>query len=123
VFGMSYAGYLWANVPGLSMFGIAGFTDKGPATPDELYGELRELIWEYRSPDKLNSGRANSLLQKVDASQSRWHEKPETTAATNILEALLNEVASMMKSGVLTADEGNLLIMKANEIIAAIQPS
>jgi hypothetical protein len=29
----------------------------------------------------------------------------------------------MVKSGVLTADEGNLLTMKANEIIAAIQPS
>ena len=123
LFGKSYEGYLWANVSGLSLFGIAGLTNKAPPTPDDMYDELRELIWNYRSPDILSNGRANSLLQKVDASQSRWHEKPGTMAATNILEALIKEVTSIMRTGVLTEDEGNLLIMKANEIIAAIQPT
>jgi hypothetical protein len=30
VFGMMYEGYLWANVSGLSLFGIAGLMDEGP---------------------------------------------------------------------------------------------
>ena len=30
LFGMRYAGYVWANVSGLSLFGIAGLTDEGP---------------------------------------------------------------------------------------------
>jgi hypothetical protein len=44
-------------------------------------------------------------------------------AATNILEALVKETTSLTKSDVLTEDEENMLIMKANEIISAIQPS
>ena len=123
MFGMSYEGYLWANVSGLSLFGIAGFTDEGLPTPDELYDELRNLIAQHCSPDKLNAGRVNGLLQKVDASESRWLDKPESMAATNILEALINEVMSIMKKGLLTVDEGSLIIMKANQIIAAILPS
>jgi len=123
LFGMSYEGYLWANVSGLSLFGIAGFTDEGLPTPYELYDELRNLIAQHRSPDKLNAGRVNSLLQKVDSSESRWLEKPDTMAATNILEALIKEVTSIMKTGVLTEDEGTPLVVKAYEIIAAIRPS
>jgi hypothetical protein len=123
LFGKSYEGYLWANVSGLSLFGIAGFTNEGPPTPDDLYDELRDLIVHFRSPDKLTSGRANSLLQKIDASESRWQDKPDSMAATNILEALVKEVSSIVKTGVLTAEEGTLLMMKANQIIAAIQPS
>jgi hypothetical protein len=123
LFGMSYEGYLWANVSSLSLFSIAGFTDEGLPTPDELYDELRELIAQHRSPDKLNTGRVNSLLQKVDASENRWLGKPDSIAATNILEALISEVTSIMKKGLLTVDEGDLIIMKANQIIAAIQPS
>ena len=30
MFGMTYEGYLWANVSGLSLFGIAGLMDEGP---------------------------------------------------------------------------------------------
>jgi hypothetical protein len=123
LFGISYEGYLWANLSGLSLFGIAGFTNGGAPTPDKLYDELRVLIWQYRSPDVLNTGRANSLLQKVDASENRWQEKPDSMAATNILEALVKEVSSIMKTGVLTEQEGNTLIMKANQIMALIQPS
>jgi hypothetical protein len=120
LFGMSYAGYLWANVSGLSLFGIAGYTNAGPPTPDELYDELREIIYSLRDTGVLNPGRANSLLQKVDASQQRWQEKSEKMAATNILEALLNEAASMVRTRVLTSDQGDMIVKKANEIISAI---
>jgi len=122
LFGNSYEGYLWANVSDLPLFGIAGLTNEGPPTPDELYDELRDLIIQFRSPDKLTSGRANSLLQKVDASESRWRDKLDSVAAVNILEALIKEVSSMVKTGVLTLGEGTLLIVKANQLIAAIQP-
>jgi len=63
------------------------------------------------------------LLQKVDASQDRWHERPDSTAATNTLEALIKEVRSIVKSHVLTQAEGDLLVTKASEIIAAIHPA
>ena len=122
LFGKSYEGYLWANVSGLSLFGIAGFTNEGPPTPDEMYEELREIIIGYYDAGILNKGRANSLLQKVDASQHQWQEKGTSMAATNILEALVKEVMSMLKSGLLTGDEGEMLMAKANEIITAIRP-
>ncbi|MBN1678217.1 MAG: hypothetical protein JW880_06725 [Candidatus Thermoplasmatota archaeon] len=122
LFGRSYEGYLWANISSLSLFGIAGFTNEGLPTPDEMYDELRDIICHYRDVGILSKGRANGLLQKVDASQNRWQDKAETMAATNILEALVNEAEALVKSGTLTQDEGSLLIEKANMIIAAIQP-
>jgi hypothetical protein len=123
LFGMSYDGYLWANVSSISMFGIAGPTNQAPLTPEKMYDGLREIICHYRDNGTINKGQANSLLQKLDASQVRWLEKGGTMAATNILEAFVKEIAAMVRSGVLTGDEGDMLIMKANEIIAAIQPS
>ncbi len=121
MFGKSYEGYLWANVSSLSLFGIAGQTNETPPTPDELYDELRDLIIELRGSDKLSSGRANSLLQKVDASESHWEKRSDGPAAINTLEALIKEVASMVKTSLLTKDEGTMLVMKANQIIEAIQ--
>jgi hypothetical protein len=123
LFGRAYEGYLWANVSGLSLFGIAGLTNEGPPTPDEMYDELRGMIHDYLDAGALKKGHANSLLQKVDASQSRWQEKATSMAATNILEALVNEIGALMKTGALTQAQAGALIDKAYEIIGAIHPA
>jgi hypothetical protein len=123
LFGMSYEGRLWANISGLSLFGIAGLTNQALPTPEELYDDLREIICHFRDVGSLNKGQANSLLQKVDASESRWQEKPDSMAATNILEALISEATAIVDRGALTVDEGNLIIAKANQIISAIRPA
>jgi hypothetical protein len=123
LFGKSYEGYLWANVSGLSLFGIAGLTNKGPPTPDELYDELRGIICHYWDLGILNKGRANSLLQKVDSSQQQWQKNGDSKAGTNILEALVKETMSMIKTAVLTQDQGDMIIGKALEVIDAIRPA
>jgi hypothetical protein len=121
LFGVHYAGYLWANLSGLSLFGIAGYTNEGAPTPDDMYDELRHIIRSYLGDSKLNMGRVNSLLQKADSSQSQWQGHPDSMAATNILEALIKETLSMIKTRALTEDQGRLLIEKARGIIVAIQ--
>ncbi len=123
LFGKSYEGYLWANVSGLSLFGIAGLTNQPPPTPEELYDDLREIICHFRDSGSLSMGRANSLLQKVDASEKQWQGKPDSMAATNVLDALVKEVSAIVKSCVLTQAQGDLLVMTANQIAAAIQHS
>jgi hypothetical protein len=123
LFGKSYEGYLWANVSGLSLFGVAGLTNKGPPTPDELYDELRGIICHYWDLGILNKGRANSLLQKVDSSQQQWQKNGDSKAGTNILEALVKETMSMIKTAVLTQDQGDMIIGKALEVIDAIRPA
>jgi hypothetical protein len=120
LFGVEYAGYVWANASGLSLFGIAGYTNEGAPTPDDLYDELRHEIRSLLGASKLNMGRVNSLLQKADASQSRW-QAGGTVPAANILDALVKEVLSMVKTKALTQEQGGLLIEKANGIIVAIQ--
>jgi hypothetical protein len=122
LYGKSYSGYLWANVSSLSLFGIAGLTNGAQPTPDKLYDELRQIIQGFADDGALNKGRANSLLQKVDASENQWKERPDGPAASNILEALVKGTLSLIKTGVLTQMQGDSILDKANEIWAAIQP-
>jgi hypothetical protein len=123
LFGRPYGGYLWANLSGLSLFGIAGLTNEGPPTPDEMYDELRGMIYDLLDAGILKKGHGNSLLQKVDTSQGRWQEKATSMAATNILEAFVNEASTLMKTGALTQVQAGALIDKAYEIISAIHPA
>jgi len=122
LFGKSYAGYLWANVSSLSLFGIAGMTYGAQPTPEELYEELRQVILGFEDEGVLSGGRANSLLQKVNASEKQWQERPDGPAATNILEALMKETQAMVRSGVLTQLQGDSILNKANEVLEAIGP-
>jgi hypothetical protein len=104
------------------LFGIAGLTNGAQPTPGELYDELRQIIHGFADAGVLSKGRANSLLQKVNASENQWQERPDGPAASNILEALVKETLSLIKTGVLTQMQGDSILGKANEIWAAIQP-
>jgi endonuclease G len=67
----------------------------------------------------VNSGNANSLLAKLDAAK-RAIERGQTATAASQLNALLNEINSMVGSGRLTPAQANDLRVLVNRIIDSI---
>jgi hypothetical protein len=99
---------------------VVGFVDPPPT--GVTYDDLREVVIDCCFDGNFNPGQANSLLQKLDASQHQWQDKDNTKAATNIMEAFINEIGALVSAGVLGESQGSSLINSANVLIVAIQP-
>lgn len=67
----------------------------------------------------LDQGQANSLIVKLNAATQNLNDK-STPAATNELNAFINEVEADIQSGKLTSTEGQALIDDANAVINEI---
>ena len=67
----------------------------------------------------LDEGLANSLIVKLNAAAQNLNDK-STPAATNELNAFINEVEADIQSGKLTSTEGQALIDDANAVINGI---
>jgi probable HAF family extracellular repeat protein len=99
-----------------------GFTDYAVPvkvlTPREgtagLIDQVQALI-----PGSLNGGQGNALIVKLQAAIQRLDQGQDETAI-NQLEAFVHQASAMIRSGVLSAAEGQPLIEAANTIIAAL---
>jgi hypothetical protein len=80
---------------------------------------LTQLITDLRSANVLNAGEARSLLAKVDAA-TRQASQGKTTAAKNVLSALIAEAEALRSSGRLTSAQAQQLIDAAQCAIAAM---
>ena len=67
----------------------------------------------------LNAGQLNSLLAKID-NASRKLADGEENAATNMLEALLNEIDALGKSGRVSDATAAPIVDYARRVIASI---
>ena len=68
-----------------------------------------------------NSGNANSLDSKIDAAQKQLG-KGNTNPAANQLQALLNELEAMIRSGRVTAADAAPLRSMVTRVIRSISP-
>jgi len=69
----------------------------------------------------LNAGNANSLRSKLDAAQNQLGSG-NITAASNQLQALLDEVNAMIRSQRITTSDADGLVTMVNRIIRSISP-
>jgi probable HAF family extracellular repeat protein len=87
--------------------------------PEGCLAQLAQLVNDLRGNGVLSAGQASSLLGKVDAA-SRQADQGKTTAAKNVLYALINEVNAMRTSGRLSNTDAQALIDAAECAIAAL---
>jgi pullulanase-type alpha-1,6-glucosidase len=80
---------------------------------------LTGVIDDLAAAGILNNGRAQSLRAKLN-NAGRSVERGNNTAAANQIRAFINEVRSLVTSGVLTRQTGDDLIRDANAILARI---
>jgi len=89
-------------------------------TPVQKIQQMITLIQGLVTSGKLNNGQANSLIVKLNAAKmSINHEN--TQAATNELNAFINEVNADIKTGKLSSTDGQTLIDEANAVIDVIK--
>jgi len=77
--------------------------------PGQILQGLIAQIQALVTGNILNQGEGNSLIVKLEAAQASIN-RGDTTAACNQLEAFINEVEAMVRSGRLTALQGEELI-------------
>ena len=82
---------------------------------DVLIDEVDQLF----ADGVLNGGQANSLKAKLHAAQ-KSAANGRFTPAANQINAFINEVEAMMAAGLLSAEEGALLIAIAEEILLSV---
>jgi probable HAF family extracellular repeat protein len=87
-----------------------------PATPAEELVILTDKVNALVSSGALASGLANGLRAKLDAA-TRQLNAGNATAARNILQAFINQVAALIKTGKLSAADGQMLIDAATNAI------
>ncbi len=89
-------------------------------TPVQKIQEMITFIQGLVNSGKLNNGQANSLIVKLNAAKKNIDHK-STQAATNKLNAFINEVNADIKTGKLSSTDGQTLIDEANAVINAIK--
>lgn len=85
--------------------------------PGSTLDDLRAAVEDLRESGAINNGRANALLSKIDSAE-REIDRGDLDAAENKLWVFVNQVDAWIRSGVLTLEEGELLLAIAHEIIA-----
>lgn len=91
----------------------------GPETTEEWIEYTEELIDQLLDAGDLTGGQANALTTKLERaldSLARGNER----AATNQIGAFINQVEALVRSGRITAEEGDALIAAAQEALAAM---
>jgi uncharacterized membrane protein len=107
------------DVPTNSRHGLRWSVALTPISPDGCLAQLTQLITDLRNASVLNAGEARSLLAKVDAA-TRQASQGKTTAAKNVLYALIAEANALRTSGRLTSAQAQQLIDAAQCAIAAL---
>ncbi len=82
-------------------------------SPDqEIQKQLEKMVNDLVTAGALNSGQGNSLLSKLDQAITKIKAGAKTVGC-NLLTAFINEVQSLISTGVLTPAQGQPLIDKA----------
>ena len=87
-----------------------------PPTPQEQVASLQEDVRALQEEGLLNRGETRSLISKLDA-VSRQLSKENWAPARNLLQAFINQIEAMRKSGRLSDAEADLLINPAQTLI------
>ncbi len=80
---------------------------------------LKHRIVALAAARTLNSGQANSLLSKLDAAFTKMADR-KAIPVSGLIQAFANEVSALIRAGILTAGQAELLLAGANGII--LQP-
>jgi hypothetical protein len=88
-------------------------------SPQPTLQGLLQMITDLVSAGALSAGNGNALSAKVQAAISELN-LGDTTDATNVLNAFINQVNALVGNGRLPASDGQPLIDIANQIIAAL---
>ncbi len=89
-------------------------------TPVQEIQQMITFIQGLVNSGKLNPGQAKSLIFKLNAAKKNINHE-NTPAATNELNAFINEVNAEIKTGKLSSTDGQTLIDGANAEINAIK--
>jgi DNA/RNA endonuclease G (NUC1) len=87
-------------------------------SPTQALGQVSSMIADLAV---LSSGNANSLQAKVNAAQQQLG-LGNTSPAVNQLQALLNEVDAMIRSGRISSGNVDALVTMVNRVIRSISP-
>jgi hypothetical protein len=88
------------------------FTVEPQVVADCLAGKIEELIWA----GVLNKGNGNALITKVNNAFAKA-VNGKTGTAVNGMESFINEVEAFVRSGKLTAEQGQGLIALAEALV------
>jgi len=103
------------NLSDSETFDLVINDDGDPTTPEESIEDTIEQVLDMVEDGKLNEGQAVSLIQKLDAAIKKLEDGKENSAY-NMLRSFINHMEAFMKSGVLTYEEGQLLIDSARAV-------
>jgi hypothetical protein len=90
--------------------------------PTQALSQASNMIADLTRSAGLNSGNANSLNSKIDAAQAQLGMGNSNSAA-NQLQALLNELDAMIRSGRVTATDAAPLRTMVTRVIQSISVS
>jgi hypothetical protein len=95
-----------------------------PAPPprDAAIAGLSDQVGEIEQSGAVGHGEANALRAKLDAALARL-ERGDTRQAIHMLEAFIRQVQALVRSGKITAEEGQALIDSALAVMADLQPA
>ena len=85
-------------------------------TPSEALGPIADYV---RGLKTLNDGQKNSLIAKLQAASNSL-DRGNLNAATNQLEAFLNELQVDLKTGKVTEDDATKLRLAVNGVLGAL---
>ena len=88
-------------------------------TPAQGVQDAIAIVNQFVASGKLSNGNGNSLIAKLNAATTQIGNG-NTNAALNQLQAVLNEINSMVVTGKLSAADANTLRTEVNRVIAAI---
>jgi hypothetical protein len=88
-----------------------------PPPPAQLAAEVSESIEELVDSGTVSSGDGTALSSQLDAAINSL-DNGQTTPAINVLGAFVNKTEALVKSGRLSAAEGEALTAAAQQVIA-----
>jgi hypothetical protein len=88
-------------------------------TPHQATEDLIDQVGELVGEGALNQGQGNALIAKLHAAIQQL-DRGNEHVAINQIQAFIQQVQAMIRSGVLLPEEGQPLIEAANGIIAAL---
>ena len=108
----------WRGDPFDGIVQIAGFNP----SPEDLLEDLAAELLALADAGSLNGGTLNALTSKLENILAKI-DQDNINAATNQLQAFVNQVQALISSGNLTAGQGQPLISAAHGVVEAISAS
>ena len=91
----------------------------GPQTTEEWIEYAEELIEQALADGDLTGGQANALTGKLEGALDAL-ARGNDRAAVNKIGAFINQVDALVRSGRITAEEGNALVTAAQAALEAM---